>query len=112
MGLFSELTDRIKAPTPRFWKRMRNLFISVGSIGTTVYMLPDDVGLPAFFIEYQGTMIAIGLLGTILSQLTKGVEEQPDLIDPKNFNRGTMGSIQHDFEIPSEEDEIQNDPLA
>jgi hypothetical protein len=61
-----EMIDRLKAPTPKFWKKVRNGMITLGIIGGALIAAP--VAIPAGVIT---VLITAGTVGTALSQLTK-----------------------------------------
>ncbi len=65
----SEIIDRIKAPTPKFFKTLRNIGLSMAAIAATVLTAP--VALPAIIIQIAGYVaVAGGVLG-IISQTAK-----------------------------------------
>lgn len=69
MSLFSELLDRVKSPTPRFWKRVRNTCFAIGSAGTLILAAPQYY--PEVLVGMSKYFMTAGILGTILSQMTK-----------------------------------------
>lgn len=113
MGIFSEIKDRIKAPTPRFWKRVRALCISLGTIGGMIYMAPDDMHLPIWLKDNYGYLITLGFVGTILSQLTR-TTPQEQAFDLRNYHGSPMmhGGMGMPVDPIPEEQEQLNDPLA
>ena len=65
----SEIIDRIKAPTPKFFKTLRNIGLSMAAIAATVLTAP--VALPAIIIQIAGYVaVAGGVLG-VISQTAK-----------------------------------------
>lgn len=64
-----ELIKRIKAPTPKFWKKVRNAMITVGAVGGVLLAAP--VSIPAGLVALGGYLVTIGAVGGTLSQLTK-----------------------------------------
>lgn len=62
------LIERFKAPTPKFWKKVRNIGLTIGAVGGGLLTLP--VSLPASVITIAGYMVATGTLTGILSQTT------------------------------------------
>lgn len=64
-----ELKDRIKAPTPKFWKNVRKISLIVVGIGTTLATLP--VSLPVAIAAIPTYLIVGGTVGASLAQLTK-----------------------------------------
>lgn len=65
----NQIKERFKAPTPKFWKKVRNGMIALGVIGGAIVTLP--VSLPVGIVTAGGYLIAIGTVGGALSQLTK-----------------------------------------
>lgn len=61
------LTKRLKAPTPLFWKKIRRIMLGVGSAGAV--LASGVVAIPAI-ITIGGYMVAAGTLGSVLSSLT------------------------------------------
>lgn len=61
-----ELIKRIKAPTPKFWKKVRNGMITLGVIGGALMTLP--ISVPAIITT---VLITAGAVGGSLAQLTK-----------------------------------------
>jgi hypothetical protein len=55
--------------TPKFWKRVRNLCAGLSAAGGTILARPDLY--PEFLQENVGYLLTAGLVGTVLSQLTK-----------------------------------------
>jgi ABC-type xylose transport system permease subunit len=62
------IKERFKAPTPKFWKKVRNIGFTVGALGGGLLTLP--ISLPASLITIAGYMVATGTLTGILSQTT------------------------------------------
>ena len=64
-----EIIDRIKAPTPKFFKTLRNIGLTMAAISATVLTAP--VALPAMIVQIAGYVaVAGGVLG-IISQTAK-----------------------------------------
>lgn len=69
----NKLVKRAKAPTPKFFKVLRNLGIVLAAIGGTVATAP--VALPALIISAGGYIALAGGVISAVSQLsTKGDE--------------------------------------
>lgn len=62
------IKQRFLAPTPKFWKKVRNIGLTIGALGGGLLTLP--VSLPASVITLAGYMVATGTLTGILSQTT------------------------------------------
>ncbi len=56
------------APTPRFFKKIRNVGLVVGAIGTAILTAP--VGIPVAVVSIGGYLITAGSVITAISQLT------------------------------------------
>lgn len=69
-----EILKRLKAPTPKFWKKVRNTMIAVGTVAGIVLAAP--VALPAAVATIAGYALTVGAVGTTLAQLTK--EDAPE----------------------------------
>ena len=67
-----ELINRIKAPTPTFWKKVQKACIGIGVVSgaITTAVATGGVALPASIATIFGYMTAIGAFGAGLSQLT------------------------------------------
>ena len=58
------IVKRVKAPTPKFFKRLRNISLAVAAVGTTLISAP--VALPALIVKIAGYLaVAGGVAGTI-----------------------------------------------
>ena len=62
------LRDRWCAKTPNFWVKVRNLSITIGTIGGVLMTSP--VELPPLVISIAGYLVTAGTIGATLSQLT------------------------------------------
>jgi hypothetical protein len=62
------LKDRWCAKTPNFWIKVRNLSITVGTIGAV--LLASPFTLPTLVVEMAGYLVTAGTIGATLSQLT------------------------------------------
>lgn len=64
----STIIERAKAPTPRFFKQLRNLGLLLASVSTVVLTAP--VGLPVALITAAGYIGVAGGVMSAVSQLT------------------------------------------
>ena len=64
----NHLKDRWNAKTPKFWKRVRNIAITLGAIAGVILTAP--VSLPAVVITAAGYLATAGTVAATLSQLT------------------------------------------
>jgi hypothetical protein len=62
------LRDRWCAKTPNFWLKVRNLSITIGTIGGI--LLSSPVALPPLVLTIAGYLVTAGTIGATLSQLT------------------------------------------
>ena len=62
------LRERIKARTPKFWKKVQKICISAGVVGGAITTSP--ISLPASVVAASGYLITAGVVGAALSQLT------------------------------------------
>lgn len=68
------LTQRWNAPTPKFWKRVQKVAITVGAIAGVIIAAP--ITLPAAVITVAGYVATAGTVAATLSQLTIENNEQ------------------------------------
>lgn len=61
------MIDRFKAPTPKFWKKVRNTMITIGAVSGAIVVAP---GLPVLLVTLATYGVTIGTIGATLSQLT------------------------------------------
>jgi len=66
-----KIKDRFLAPTPKFWRKVRNILIGIGTVSGALIVAP---GLPVLLVTLATYGVTIGTIGATLSQLT--VEEQ------------------------------------
>lgn len=62
------LRDRWCAKTPNFWIKVRNLSITIGTIGGI--LLSSPVALPPLVLTIAGYLVTAATVGATLSQLT------------------------------------------
>ena len=63
-----DLMERLKAPTPDFFQKLRTIGIVVGIIGGALATAP--VSLPAGIVALSGYLITAGTIITTISQIT------------------------------------------
>ena len=68
------VVDRINAPTPPFFKKLRSIGIMVGIIGGALATAP--VALPVAIVSLSGYLITAGSVLTAVSSVT--VDESQD----------------------------------
>lgn len=70
------LKQRIKQPTPKFFKKVRNIGISIAAIGGAILTAP--ISLPAAIVTVAGYLT---VAGTVASAVSQAVTE------PANHNK-------------------------
>ena len=65
----NEIINRIKAPTPKFFKTLRTIGISMAAIAATILTAP--VALPAIVIQIAGYVAVAGGVIGVISQTAK-----------------------------------------
>jgi len=61
----SEITERIKSPTPTFFKKIRTIGLTLGAIGGALLAAP--ITLPATVISIAGYLATAGLVASAIS---------------------------------------------
>jgi ABC-type xylose transport system permease subunit len=61
----SEITERIKSPTPKFFKKIRTIGLTLGAIGGALLAAP--ITLPATVISIAGYLATAGLVASAIS---------------------------------------------
>lgn len=63
-----QIIDRVKSPTPKFFKKLRNIALILAAVATTIVAAP--IALPAIVIKIAGYLaVASGVAGAV-SQTT------------------------------------------
>lgn len=71
------IIDRVQAPTPKWFKVLRTIGITLVSIGGAV--LASPVALPAGIVSVAGYLILGGSIVTAVSQTGVKTEEEPKI---------------------------------
>lgn len=61
------LAERIKSPTPRFFKKIRNVGLLLGAVGGALLTAP--VALPAAVIAAAGYLATAGMVASAVSSV-------------------------------------------
>lgn len=61
----SEITERIKSPTPTFFKKIRTIGLTLGAVGGAILTAP--ITLPATVISIAGYLATAGLVASAIS---------------------------------------------
>jgi hypothetical protein len=74
---------RLQAPTPPFWRKVRNISAAVAAAGLAIATLP--ITLPAAIVTVASYIVAIGTAVSVVSQAVtnedvthKPTDEQPN----------------------------------
>ena len=62
-----KLAQRIKAPTPAFFKKVRNIGLALAGVSATILAAP--ITLPAIIIQLAGYLAVAGGVATAVSQV-------------------------------------------
>lgn len=65
----NELTNRIKSPTPTFFKKIRTIGLTLGAIGGALLTAP--ISLPATVISIAGYLATAGIVASAISTVAK-----------------------------------------
>lgn len=68
------LAQRWKAQTPKFWKRVQKVAITLGAVAGVILTAP--ISLPAAVVTAAGYVATAGTVAATLSQLTVKDNEQ------------------------------------
>ena len=63
-----KIIQRVKAPTPKFFKKLRNIGLVLATIATTVVAAP--VALPAVVLKIAGYLAVASGVASVVSQTT------------------------------------------
>ena len=64
----SKIIERVKAPTPKFFKVLRNIGLIMAGVGTVLLTAP--VSLPTVVVTVGGYLVTAGGVATAVSQFT------------------------------------------
>jgi hypothetical protein len=68
------IAQRWSAPTPKFWKRVQKIAITIGAIAGVIVTAP--IALPVAVVTVASYAITVGTVAATLSQLTVESNEQ------------------------------------
>ena len=68
------IAQRWSAPTPKFWKRVQKIAITIGAIAGVIVTAP--LTLPVAVVTVASYAITVGTVAATLSQLTVESNEQ------------------------------------
>lgn len=66
-----QLVNRVKAPTPKFFKKLRNIGLALAAVATTIAAAP--VALPAVITTVAGYLaVAAGVISAVSQTAVEG----------------------------------------
>jgi ABC-type xylose transport system permease subunit len=65
----NEITERIKSPTPKFFKRIRTIGLTLGAVGGALLTAP--ITLPATVVTIAGYLATAGIVASAISTAAK-----------------------------------------
>lgn len=68
--------ERVQAPTPKFFKKLRNISLVLAALGASIMTAP--IALPAIVIKIAGYIAVAGAVGSTVSQVVTTTEEDPE----------------------------------
>ncbi|MGK7392891.1 MAG: hypothetical protein ACNS60_21235 [Candidatus Cyclobacteriaceae bacterium M2_1C_046] len=68
-----KLVERFEAPTPKFFKKLRNIGLALAAVGATI--LASPVVVPAVIVNIAGYLTLAGSILTAVSEATVDEEE-------------------------------------
>ena len=69
------IIERVQAPTPRFFIKLRNISLVLATLGASVMAAP--VALPAIVLKIAAYIAVAGGVGTTVSQTVTTTETDP-----------------------------------
>jgi hypothetical protein len=70
------LAERVKAPTPKWFKILRTLGIALASVGGVIIASP--IALPVGLVSAAGNLVLGGSIISVVSQTGVKTEEEPE----------------------------------
>lgn len=68
-----KLAERFEAPTPKFFRKLRNIGLALAAVGATI--LASPVVVPAVIVNVAGYLTLAGSILTAVSEATVDEEE-------------------------------------
>ena len=66
-----KLSERVKAPTPKFYRRLRNVGLAMAAVATTIVAAP--VAIPAVLVKIAGYLaVASGVVSAVSQTVVEG----------------------------------------
>ena len=70
------ILQRVQAPTPKFFKTIRNGGLILATLGTAILGAP--IAMPAILLKIAGYLAVAGGVAAAVSQVTTNSSEQPN----------------------------------
>jgi len=77
-----KLVDRLKSPTPKFFRKLRNIGIALAAIGSAIFATP--ISLPAIVLTIAGYLTVAGTVATTVSQAVVADNDKDELATDGN----------------------------
>lgn len=71
------IIERVQAPTPRFFTKLRNISLMMATLGASLLAAP--IALPAVLLKIAGYIAVAGAAGSAVSQTVTPTEEAPPI---------------------------------
>lgn len=108
------IIERLKAPTPKFWKKTRNYMLAIG--GASAIVILGGSFLPLLLVKLASYGATTGAIGTALSQLAKVKDEDVETpievvnkttkIEIISYKDTGLAEVIHDLGLQDEEYDI------
>ena len=69
-----KIANRLRQPTPKFFKKLRNVGLALAAVGTTLLAAP--IGLPLLLVNIGGYLALAGGVRTAVSQSAVKMENE------------------------------------
>ncbi|MFE3866989.1 hypothetical protein ACFX5E_02755 [Flavobacterium sp. LS2P90] len=76
------IVKRVKAPSPKFFKVLRNIGLALAAVGGVILTAP--IALPVVIGSIGGYLAVVGSVLSAVSQLTTSYEENPYSVQDDN----------------------------
>ena len=68
------VAQRVKQPTPKFFKKVRTIGLALAAVSTAIFAAP--LALPAVIVKIAGYLAVAGGVATAVSQVTTKKEDK------------------------------------
>jgi hypothetical protein len=80
--ILMNIVKRVKAPSPKFFKVLRNIGLTLAAVGGVILTAP--IALPVVIGSIGGYLAVVGGVLSAVSQLTTSYEENPYSVEDDN----------------------------